>query len=62
MSFSMLDAVANLVPVNILHLDGLVQATLEIAGQDQQRLRSFYEASNLPFPEPVALVSSGSIS
>ena len=50
------DQLANLVPSSIQHLDCLVQATLEIAGADQQRLRSFYNASNLPLPELVTLV------
>jgi len=51
------DQLANLVPSGVLHLNCLVEATLEIAGEDQQRLRTFYEASELPFPEPVALAS-----
>jgi transposase len=51
------DQLANLVPSSVLHLDCLVQATLEVAGQDQQRLRSFYRASELPFPEPMAFAS-----
>jgi putative transposase len=51
------DQLANLVPSSVLHLNCLVKATLEVAGEDQQRLRSFYNASELPFPEPVALAS-----
>ena len=51
------DQLANLVPANVLHLNCLVEAVLEVAGEDQQRLRSFYAASELPFPEPMALAS-----
>ncbi len=51
------DQLANFVPSGVLHLNCLVEAMLEVAGEDQQRLRSFYEASELPFPEPMALAS-----
>jgi transposase len=51
------DQLANLVPAGVLHLNCLVQATLEVAGDDQQRLRSCFEASELPFPEPMAIAS-----
>jgi transposase len=49
------DQLANFVPSSVLHLNCLVQATLEVAAEDQQRLRSFYAASELPFPQLVAL-------
>ena len=51
------DELANLVPRSVLHLNCLVEATLEVAREDQQRLRSFYASSELPFPPPVALAS-----
>ena len=48
---------ANFVPAGILHLNCLLEAHLQVTGEDQQRLHSFYAASELPFPEPMALAS-----
>jgi transposase len=51
------DQLANFVPAGVRHLNCVLEAHLEVAGQDRQRLRSFYQASELPFPEPMALAS-----
>jgi transposase len=48
---------ANLVPTGVLSLNALVEAEMQGTGQDQERLRSCYHASELPFPERVAMAS-----
>jgi transposase len=48
---------ANFVPAGVLHLNCLVEAHLEVTGQEQGRLRSFYHASELPLPQGMAIAS-----
>jgi hypothetical protein len=43
--------VANFVASSSCHLEAVLTAELELVQQDPARLRSFYEASELPFPK-----------
>lgn len=48
---------ANFVPAGVLHLNCLVESHLEVTGEEQERLRSFYHASELPLPMGMAIAS-----
>jgi putative transposase len=48
---------ANFVPSSLYVLHAHVEAEFELVQEDQARLRTFWQASELPFPEKVTLVS-----